>query len=260
MQKKYISYDLFKLMILLVLLVILAVLLYARSPYFQQEEQEEQNSQNTGLPVEPGDVRASMRLPVFPDAALGLVPNTEQNGLINQDGDLVYILSDDEKTWNPYVPADIKNKLPQGFMQTQDESGVWNLNLPEGDTMYLFDLNELIWKPVEKNVIPELANQLSPDNKLACPGANPSRIQNTDEFVQVISAEIPLRSSPRADLRNYLIQLPKGTVLEIVGKPTCSAYLNGANLWWLVRTPYGLEGYAAEGSALTDLYYLEVIK
>jgi len=78
--------------------------------------------------------------------------------------------------------------------------------------------------------------------------------------VRVINALIPLRSSPDAESANYMLSLPKGTTLEIVNLPVCTPFLGGANLWWGVRTNSGSEGWAAEASAISDVYYLQEIQ
>mgnify|MGYP001128390133 CR=1 FL=1 len=75
-----------------------------------------------------------------------------------------------------------------------------------------------------------------------------------------MNALIPLRSSPQAGANNILSDLPIDTVLEVVALPVCTEYLEGANLWWQVRLPNGLSGWAAEGSAISPTYYLEMIE
>jgi len=76
---------------------------------------------------------------------------------------------------------------------------------------------------------------------------------------EVINALIPLRGSPEVGENNILKGLSKGTVVEIISLPICTPYLSGANNWWGVRTLDGKEGYAAEGSAINPIYYLEEI-
>ena len=107
----------------------------------------------------------------------------------------------------------------------------------------------------EVDVAAETASEV-PD----CLGANPRRIISIGSTVRVINAQIPLRSAPEAAGDNIIASLPPGTLLEVIGAPVCTPFLEGANLWWFVRAQDGTEGYAAEGSALTDTYYLEEIK
>lgn len=100
----------------------------------------------------------------------------------------------------------------------------------------------------------------TPSEVPECIGANPRRIDSIGSEVRVINALIPLRSSPDAQADNVIATLPEGSMLEIIGEPVCVPFLEGANLWWFVRTEEGMEGYAAEGSAISDTYYLEEIK
>ena len=93
-----------------------------------------------------------------------------------------------------------------------------------------------------------------------CEGANPPRIESIGTEVRVINSLIPLRAEPDAGSNNILTTLPEGTLLEVVGEPVCVPLGDGANLWWYVRTEDGMEGYAAEGSATTDTYYLETVE
>ena len=95
---------------------------------------------------------------------------------------------------------------------------------------------------------------------LKCPNANQSRISGIGAHVKVINSMIPLRSTPSAMGLNIIRPLPIGTRLEVISQAVCVDYLDGANLWWRVRTDLGDEGYAAEGSAISGLYYLEEIK
>ncbi len=89
-----------------------------------------------------------------------------------------------------------------------------------------------------------------------CPNALPARISGVGAQAQITNALIPLRSSPEV-APNILGALPIGSTVEITSLPVCTEYLDGANLWWGVRTLDGLTGFAAEGSAISPTYYLE---
>lgn len=94
-----------------------------------------------------------------------------------------------------------------------------------------------------------------------CPLAAPARISGVGARVRVTNALIPLRTQPSVPSSSFLGPLPIGTELEVVSLPICEKYLEGANLWWQVRTLSGKTGWAAEASAVKpDLYYLEEIK
>ena len=89
-----------------------------------------------------------------------------------------------------------------------------------------------------------------------CPKALPARISGVGSQVQITNALIPLRSSPEV-APNILGALPISSTVEITSLPVCTEYLDGANLWWGVRTQDGRTGFAAEGSAISPTYYLE---
>jgi hypothetical protein len=90
-----------------------------------------------------------------------------------------------------------------------------------------------------------------------CEGANPSRISGIGAIARVINSMIPLRYFPNAFEQNIITGLPIGSRLEIISDPVCIPYLGGANLWWGVKTSFGINGYVAEGSAISAVYYLE---
>ncbi|MBM3137390.1 MAG: hypothetical protein FJZ98_04285 [Chloroflexi bacterium] len=75
----------------------------------------------------------------------------------------------------------------------------------------------------------------------------------------MINSLIPLRYSPNAIEQNIITGLPVGSRLEIISDPVCIPYLGGANLWWGVKTSFGRNGFVAEGSAISELYYLEEV-
>ena len=93
-----------------------------------------------------------------------------------------------------------------------------------------------------------------------CQKALTPRLDISNPDVVVVNVrELPLRSSPMVGAGNILRMMPAGIHLEILGVPVCTEYLSGANYWWPVRTTDGLTGYAAEGSAIRDVYYLETV-
>ena len=94
---------------------------------------------------------------------------------------------------------------------------------------------------------------------IICEGANPTRLNALGSQVKVVNATIPLRSSPDANSVNIIQPLSEGMILKIIKSPVCTPLLSGANLWWGVRTEGGLEGWTAEASAITDVYYLQEV-
>lgn len=109
---------------------------------------------------------------------------------------------------------------------------------------------------------PPLAAAVSaPSGIPDCPFAAPARISGVGARVRVTNALIPLRTKPSVSSSSFLGPLPIGTELEVISMPVCEAYLEGANLWWQVRTLSGKVGWAAEASAIKPIfYYLEEIK
>ncbi len=108
---------------------------------------------------------------------------------------------------------------------------------------------------------PPLAAAVSaPSGIPDCPLAAPARISGVGARVRVTNALIPLRTSPSVASSSFLGPLPIGTELEVVSIPICEPYLEGANLWWQVRTLSGKIGWAAEASAkIPGYYYLQQI-
>lgn len=103
----------------------------------------------------------------------------------------------------------------------------------------------------------EVTPQESPSTAAECTGALPVRLSGVGVRAVVVNALIPLRASPEVGSNNILRGLPIGSVVEITSLPVCTPYLSGANNWWGVRTVDGSEGYAAEGSAINPIYYLQ---
>jgi len=91
-------------------------------------------------------------------------------------------------------------------------------------------------------------------------GAFPRKIDSIGSTARVVNRLIPLRSAPNAEYDNILVSLQEGASLEVMDVTVCTPYLDGANLWWYVRNEDGTEGYAAEGSAIDDIYYLEEVE
>lgn len=93
-----------------------------------------------------------------------------------------------------------------------------------------------------------------------CPNALPVRITSSEIIASVVNADIPLRGSPEV-AANIILLMPVGTEVKIISEgPVCTDHLTGANNWWEVQTSDGFTGYAAEGSAINPIYYLEAVK
>lgn len=262
MKNKDRNLDLFKLFVTIVLLLILIFLLV------QKPGVDISNGKKDGTDIEKAeeiDVEEKINIdqfPLFPLSDGSLELDEKGSGLLDTNGIMRFKLSGDEQTWEPVIPGEILNKLPDDYALTTDESNVWYIVEGNGDALYSFNLEVLEWnKEPEKIAEAQDASDSGDDREItACEGANPARLTSVGSQVRVVNALIPLRSSPDAESANYMLSLPEGTTLEIVNLPVCTHFLGGANLWWGVRTDSGLEGWAAEASAISDVYYLQEIK
>ena len=103
---------------------------------------------------------------------------------------------------------------------------------------------------------PPLAASVSAPSVISdCPLAAPSRISGVGARVRVTNAIIPLRTKPSVPSSSLRGLLPIGIELEVISLPVCEPYLEGANLWWQVRTLSGKTGWAAEASAIKPVFY-----
>ena len=262
MKNKDRNLDLFKLIVTIALILILIILLV------QKPEVVISNGKEDGVDIEKTeeiDVEEKIKInqfPLFPLSDGSLELDEKGSGLLDTNGVMRFKLSDDGQAWEPVIPGGILNKLPDGYALTTDESNMWYIVDGNGDALYSFNLDVLEWNEEAEKVAEAQDASESGDDKgiTACEGANPPRLTSVGSQVRVINAMIPLRSSPDAESANYMLSLPKGTILEIVNLPVCTPFLGGANLWWGVRTDSGLEGWAAEASAISDVYYLREIQ
>jgi len=113
---------------------------------------------------------------------------------------------------------------------------------------------------VKPTAAPAVESTAESTAETACIKALPVRISGVGAKVRVVNALIPLRAGPEVKDGNILAALPIGTELEVIGLPVCTDFLTGANQWWGVRMQDGRTGYAAEGSAINPVYYLEEIR
>jgi len=262
MKKELIKLDLFKLIVLIFLIIVLTILLCERpaalvshgvessvdTPQIAENDLEEENS--------------AVQVPLLPKSNSFLKLDEENTGLLDAAGVLRYRLSEDNKAWVPLIPEDILEILPDDFKLTSDESNMWHILDGNGGVLYSFNPDVLDWDIAPEKITETQDVSQSGDGKeiVECEGAKPARLTTVGSHIKVVNALIPLRSSPDAESANYVLSLPKGTTLEIVNLPVCTRFLGGANLWWGVRTESGIEGWAAEASAINDVYYLQEVK
>ncbi len=253
-------YDRYKLLVFSILLIILAFLSYFSQPDLPKVPVIDGQSTNKTTISQTIPHSDQLDPPPFPTNASLLRLNEKKNALVNKSGKMIYELDEDEVLWVPVIRSELREELPPDYSIKFGKNRLWQILSNNGEPVYIFDPETLEWTALTTE-LENNGSDLSRDNETyQCFGANPSRIGDIGGLVRVTNAEIPLRSSPDAVTQNYILSLEPGVVLEVIGFPVCSPYLIGANLWWKLRMQDGLEGYAAEGSAVSDLYYLQPIE
>ena len=262
MKNKDRNLDLFKLIVTIVLILILIILLTQKPGVVIPNGKEDGADIKKAEEIDVEEKINIDQFPLFPLSDGSLELDEKGSGLLDTNGVMRFKLSDDGQTWEPVIPGEILSELPDDYALTTDESNVWYIVDENGDALYSLNLEVLEWnEEAEKIAEAQDASESGDDREItACEGANPARLTSTGSQVRVVNSMIPLRSSPDAESANYMLSLPKGTTLEIVKLPVCTPFLGGANLWWGVRTESGLEGWAAEASAISDVYYLQEIQ
>jgi len=258
MRNQFLKYDLFKLIVLLVLIILLITLLI--SPVNAPAVSNEQNDAVVeAVDGATGGDSAAPSLPESPTTNIDLSFDGKTGRLVDDAGTARYRLDESGEIWVPVISDSLIADLPDDYSLLPDDSGDWIITGSGGSVLYRFDSGDLVWMKAEG----EAADSEDTEAKAEpapCDGANPVRISDIGAKVRVVNALIPLRLSPDATSSNYVLSLPEGSVLEIISGPVCTPYLDGANQWWGVRTEEGVEGFAAEGSAVSDIYYLEEIQ
>jgi len=90
-----------------------------------------------------------------------------------------------------------------------------------------------------------------------CPKAQPARL--TVGKQGRVLANLNLRKAAGMDQPVLLVSLP-GSVVDVIGGPTCGPYQNSAYLWWNVKTKDGTTGWSAEASLSKNSYFLEPVQ
>ncbi len=262
MKNALIKVDLFKLIVLIILIMVLIILVREEPAALMSREMAGDADTQQFTENNPGGESGVAQIPSFPKTDDSLKLNEENMGLLDTGGVLRYQLSEDKKIWVPIIPEDVLKVLPDDFKLTSDESNIWHILDGSDGVLYSFNSDVLKWNMAAEEIMEaQDASRAEDDKRIpVCEGAKPARLTSIGSHIKVVNALIPLRSSPDAESANYVVSLPKGTHLEVVNFPVCTRFLSGANLWWGVRTESGREGWAAEASAVTDVYYLQEIK
>ena len=246
-----------KIIVLLILAVLLLALLILQGMAPAVPVESEQGDVHTEDDAADA-VFDAPSLPDYPNTKIELTHDAVAGGLIDMDDVLRFRLDESGENWVPVLPEELEKDIPDGYTLGKDDFGAWIIKDANGRILYMLNIDSLEWQAIEEQT--ESTVDANPEKEIiSCAGANPVRISGVGARVQVVNALIPLRSSPDATNSNYVKSLPEGALLEIISEPVCTPYLDGANQWWGVRTEDGVEGFAAEGSAASDLYYLKAI-
>ena len=262
MKNALIKVDLYKLVVLIILIIAL-IILVREEPAALVSREKTDDADTQQLAENNLEREAStVQTPPLPKSDDSLKLNEAKTGLLDTDGVLCYQLSEDKEIWVPLIPEVVLKVLPDDYALISDEFSEWYIADGKGEALYYFKSDILEWNVIAEKIMEEQdASRVGDGSEIpACEGAKPARLTLIGSPIKVVNALIPLRSSPDAESANYMLSLPKGTHLEVVSLPVCTRFLSGANLWWGVRTESGLEGWAAEASAISDVYYLQEIK
>ena len=231
------AYDGFK-FIVAITFAIVALLLLLRSP-------KGALSAASGM----GEGAASgVELPAFPPANFKWTFDEAEGLLRNPQGQALYRLDAKAGRWLPVVPDDLRARLPKGF-QMGEVGGRWQITGPDGQLLYRWNPDTLTWEAVET----EAAGTM-PSGDCA---ARPARLKVGDSAK--VLTNLNLRSSPGIG-DNWMLTMPGGTVVEVIGGPECVPHGDGAYRWWQVRLPDGTTGWAAEAPIHGEMYFLEPVK
>lgn len=265
MHTKARNLDKFKIFVLFFLILALILLILRWNPENSRtisQSQPDTMGDDDGKGIEE-EQAVQFSYPPTPESDVALILDKEKLSLKDKDGQVRYGLDKNLSVWVPAIPDILIAGLPKDYFVVEDESKVWYIRYGSGKALYSLDNATLEWIEVQDEG-PQPEKSAEAATSLAwvmdCPGANPARISGVGAKVIVVNALIPLRSSPSALGLNIIQPLPAGTQLEVISLPTCVPFLNGANIWWGVRTEHGETGFAAESSAIGSVYYLEEVK
>ncbi|NPA26708.1 MAG: SH3 domain-containing protein, partial [Chloroflexi bacterium] len=189
--------------------------------------------------------------PPFPKAGFEWKWDAAQGVLLDPDGLPRYRLVDGQ--WVPVVPEELRAKLPEGFKVAMVD-GQWHITGPDGKALYRWNPDTLTWESLE--VAAE--EQQGEEQEMATSdcGAKPARLK-VGESAKVL-VNLNLRSSPGIG-DNWIMTMPAGTVVEVIGGPKCVPHGDGAYRWWEVRLPDGRTGWAAEAPIHGNYYFMEPV-
>ncbi len=193
-------------------------------------------------------------LPEFPPAEFSWQFDAQRGVLLDPDGVARYRLDEEGKRWVPIIPDDIQSGLPDGAKVAWVDGG-WQIVTPDGTALFRWNAATHTWEAIEAAENTENTTETAETG--ACARVKPPRL--TVGGSAKVLTNLNLRRSPGiAD--NWILTMPAGTVVEVIGGPQCLPYGDGAYRWWEVRLPDGQTGWAAEAPIHGTGYFLEPLK
>lgn len=122
--RKWIAYDWFKLIVALALLILFIILMLS--------------TRGAAAP-------ATANLPEFPTAQTALNLDADGKVLLDSQGNRLFNLSTDGKSWQPIIPGDILSGLPAGFKLARNAAGAWEVLSADGKVLHTWDMKGLKW-------------------------------------------------------------------------------------------------------------------
>ncbi|MCJ7585137.1 MAG: S41 family peptidase [Anaerolineales bacterium] len=206
-----------------------------------------------GIPITPQE---SALLPQFPHSSVELIYHPEAGTLSTPDGQIAYILDQENNRWLPYVPDEIKRSLPTDFNLYEDSMG-WAIRSADGQELFIWDPVSFTWIFANMLSTPASESSTATYSLITCPLAMPPHL--TIGKPARLTINLNVRSSPGIE-DNWLQTLPVGTQVEVLDGAQCIPYGSGAYLWWQVSISDGTTGWLAEGSLTGKYYFIEVVK
>ncbi|NPA06590.1 MAG: SH3 domain-containing protein [Chloroflexi bacterium] len=247
-KTRFHEYDTFKFSVVIILILILSLLWSVRSSSAPQAAESEAEPT-------PAEVQPEVSLPEFPEAGFAWQVDEERGLLLDPQGRAVYRLNADAGRWEPVVPEALASKLPAGHKVVWAD-GEWQVVGPDGAVLYRWDPKALAWAEVQPEVSAEPEPTPSPTPSGDC-AARPARLKVGD--TAKVLTNLNLRRTPGIG-DNWIMTMPAGTVVEVIGGPVCLPHGDGAYRWWQVRLPDGTTGWAAEAPIHGTNYFLEPVR
>jgi hypothetical protein len=287
-NRRWISYDWFKLITALILLIVFIVLMLRPAPV------------------------AVANLPDYPAASFDWKLGPDGKTLLDPQGNTMFALSADGLGWEPVIPDDLRASLPSGFKLVSGADGGWAIQDANGSLLYTWDLGSFTWVPAAvavlaaatapaatapaatptsqpvptetqapaptptveptaapteaPTVVPTTAHTAEPTTAptVAPTAASPTSCQAPAAARLVVGQSATIRSNlnMRSEplIGNNILQTnPTGMVLKVLDGPVCVPHQGSAYLWWQLETPDGKTGWSAEATLNGSFYFLEPV-